>query len=450
MKSTKRWSRPLAVLMVICAVAAACGGGRDDDDTATPTTATTAAGGGGGTTTAAPAAGLIDASRCENTTQGLTDTTIKLGVSHPESGPAAAFGQIAEGFKAYFAYVNAEESGVQGRQIELVVKDDGYEAGRTVTNVNEMLQKDQVFALFQNVGTPNNLAIWDQVEQLCVPNLLAATGSQALVDPEGHPFTIIANPAYATESASLVQYLTANNPGAAIALLYANDDYGNSYLAPLEKAIEGTDITIGAKETYEPTDPNVDSQITTLAASGANALFIGATGLKCPQAMDAAAGKGFDVVYLSGTCTSNVLMGLAKPESTNGVISTIYTKDPVDPQFASDPAVALYKEKMAQYAPGADANNGLVAYGWTQGAVLVEILKAAEPLDRVSVVETARSLTLEEPPGLFYPGIPWALDGETDGFPIETFFLARYDSAAKVYKVEGDPIDQEANTGAVL
>ena len=316
--------------------------------------------------------------------------------------------------------------------------------------MNELIQSDQVFALFQILGTPNNLAIWDQVEQLCIPNLLASTGAQSLVDPEGHPFTIIANPAYATESATLVEYLTANNPGAEIALLYQNDDYGNSYLGPLEKAIEGTDITIGAKETYEPTDPNVDSQITTLAASGANTLFIGATGLKCPQAMDAAAGKGFDVVYLSGTCTSNLLMGLAKPESSNGVISSVYVKEPANPDFAADPAMVLYKEKVAQYGPGVDANNGLVAYGWTQGAMLAEILNAAEPLDRVAVVEAARSLSVDEPPGLFLPGVPWALDGTTDGFPIETFYLARYDSAAKVYRIEGDPIDQEANTSAVL
>ena len=52
--------------------------------------------------------------------------------------------------------------------------------------------------LFQNVGTPNNLAVWDQLDQQCIPNLLAATGDQGLVDPENHPFTLIANPAYAT------------------------------------------------------------------------------------------------------------------------------------------------------------------------------------------------------------------------------------------------------------
>ena len=166
-----------------------------------------------------------------------------------------------------------------------------------------------------------------------------------------------------------VQYLKDNNPQAKVAILYQNDDFGKAYLDPLKAAaIEGTDIELVAEETYEPTDPNVDSQMTTLAASDADTIFLGTTGLKCPQGLDAGAASGkFETVYLSGTCTAAILMSLAKPESTEGVISTVYIKDPTDPQYADDEAMQLYMEKVPQYNPAADVNDGLVAYGWTQG-----------------------------------------------------------------------------------
>jgi branched-chain amino acid transport system substrate-binding protein len=441
MRTRTRWMRLIALLLGLSLLAAACGSGRDSGSKST----TTQGSGSGGTTSKT----AIDASKCSNTTQGVSDTEIKIGMSHPESGIAAPYGKIAEGVKAYFGYVNADKGGVKDHKLVLDAKDDAYDAGRTVSVVNELLQKDQVFGFFNNVGTPNNLAVWDQLQSQCVPNLLAATGDQGLTDPAGHSFTLIGNPGYATESAIFVQYLKENIPDAKIAVLYQNDDYGQAYLSPMKKAIEGTKITIAKAESYEPTDPNLDSQLTTLGASGADVLFLGVQGLKCPQGMDAAGGKGFKFVYLSGVCTASILMGLAKPENSNGVYSTNYIKDPTDPAYADDTAMKLFKTEAPKYNDKADTNDGLVAYGWTQAALLVEILDKSPKLDRVSVMETARNLQLDAPPGLMETGVPWST-GPDDGFPIETVFLGKYDSAKKLFVQQGDAINFEGKTRSVL
>ena len=89
-------------------------------------------------------------------TQGVTDDTIKIGSSFPQSGTFAAFAEISTGYQAYFDYVNEELGGVDGRQIEFVALDDGYEPGRTATNVQRLVHEDGVFALFNVIGTANN------------------------------------------------------------------------------------------------------------------------------------------------------------------------------------------------------------------------------------------------------------------------------------------------------
>ena len=95
---------------------------------------------------------------------GITDKEIKLGGSYPFSGPASAYGIIGEGAKAYFAFLNAK-GGIGGRKVKFVTLDDGYEPPKALQNAKRLIQQERVFALFNTLGTPNNLAIWDFVNQ---------------------------------------------------------------------------------------------------------------------------------------------------------------------------------------------------------------------------------------------------------------------------------------------
>src|SRR3990170_1104036 len=101
---------------------------------------------------------------------GVTEDTIKLGGSYPFSGPASAYRSIEQGAQAYFASVNAK-GGVDGREIEFVTLDDAYEPPKAVQNARRLIQEEQVFALFNTLGTANNAAIWDYVNKEKVPHL---------------------------------------------------------------------------------------------------------------------------------------------------------------------------------------------------------------------------------------------------------------------------------------
>ena len=95
--------------------------------------------------------------------------------------------------------------------------------------------------MFNTLGTPNNLAIWDYVNQQKVPHLYLATGASDWgKDIEAHPYTIGWQPNYVTEARVYAEYLKKEKPNAKVAVLYQNDGFGKDLLGGFEEAIEGS------------------------------------------------------------------------------------------------------------------------------------------------------------------------------------------------------------------
>ncbi|CAN5507588.1 ABC transporter substrate-binding protein [soil metagenome] len=373
--SRPRIPRSLALLLALALLVTACGSRRDDDDSASD--------GEGSAGTEGEGAGAIDASNCPETgTAGIEGNTITFASSFPQSGLTAAFSEISKGYKAYFSYLNEEEGGVEVAgekyQIEVEDQDDEYNPARTSANIDELLgvEGDGAFGVFNVVGTANNIAIRDNLGDLCVPNVFAATGSPAWGNEE-YPWTIGSTlAAYSLEGAVFADLLKQEQPDATVAMLVQEDDFGRAYEEGFRNAIEGSDIEIVQVEKY-PTGANeVSAQMTSLAASDATAFFNGATLLACPNALQRADAEGWDpITWVSGTCISKTLMGIAG-QSANEVYSMTNVMDPLNPEYDGNEEMQFYREKVGQYQPDADVDNGIVAYGWTQGALLAEALRS--------------------------------------------------------------------------
>ena len=124
----------------------------------------------------------IDVSECPedwSDTAGITDDEIRLAISLPQSGALASFGAIAEGMQAYFDFVN-ENDPIDGRNVVIVARDDAYDAARTQTNVQEMLETENIFAFNWIIGSANNGQVRPIFEEECVPQLFNATGPARL------------------------------------------------------------------------------------------------------------------------------------------------------------------------------------------------------------------------------------------------------------------------------
>jgi len=442
-------SRPFRVLLALLAVlliASSCSS-RDDGDSSS--------GGEGGSTTEAGdgESGGIDTADCppDTNTAGIDGDTITLASSFPQSGLTAAFAEISKGYKAYFQMVNEEEGGVDiaGKKYKIEVKDedDEYNASKTVQNINDLVGVDGTgaFAVFNVVGTANNIAIREKLGELCVPQIFAATGAPAWGNPE-YPWLIGSTlAAYSLEGQAFATYLKENKPDATVAMLVQDDEFGQDYEQGFKKAIEGTDIKVVKVEKYAPGSSDVNSQVTSLAATKADAFFDGATLLACPNALQQQKAANWDaIVWVSGTCISKTLMGIAG-QNADKVISSTNVQDPQNPAYADEAAMTDYKAKVKQYQPDADVDNGIVAYGWTQGALLVETLKGLDTLGRVELMNALRSLDGVEG-GLLLPGVSVTTDGDEDPFMGETLQTVQYDAAAAHFNNIGDPLDYEGKT----
>jgi branched-chain amino acid transport system substrate-binding protein len=442
----RRTARSLSVLLALAlvATAGACSQ-RDDDD------GETSAGGESG----GDESSSIDTSNCaSDPTQEVEGDTLRLVSSYPQSGLTAAFAEIANGWQAYFDMMNEEEGGVEfgGRtfQIETENRDDQYEAGRTAANIESLVGPDgtDAFAVFSVVGTANNLAIRDTLHELCVPNVFAATGSPAWGNPD-YPWLIGSSLSpYTLEGHRFAELLEEENPEAQVAMLVQNDDFGRAYQEGFDRAIEGTDITIADTQEYQTGASEVATQVTSLAQGGADAFFNGGTLLACPDALSQAADNNWQpITWVSGTCISKTLMGVAGANA-DGVYSFTNLKDPLDPAWDDDEAMQLYREKVQQYSPDADIENGIVGYGWTQAAVFVEALAAAEEPTRLALMESLHNLDVSDV-GLLLPDVTLHTEGE-DQFMGEQVQLVQYnfegEGARNHFSAVGELTDYEGQT----
>jgi branched-chain amino acid transport system substrate-binding protein len=368
---------------------------------------------------------------------GISDDEIKIGGSYPFSGPASAYRSIAEGAKARFEAANAE-GGVDGRKIEFVTLDDAYEPPKAVQNARRLIEQEQVFALFNTLGTPNNVAIWDYVNKEEVPHLFVATGASLWgADVESHPFTIGWQPDYVTESQVYADYLKKEKPNAKVAALYQNDAFGKDLLAGFEKAIEGSNIEVVARESYEVTDPTVTSQVSKLADSGADTFLNITTPKFSAQAIVAVDRLGWEPLHILNNVGASKLLVLqpAGLDASQGIISTTYFKDPEAPQWQDDEAMRAYREGMEKYSPRANPDDPFCVYGWAAAETMVRALEGMEEPTRDALMDSVRNLDVDVP--ILLPGIE-VKTGPDDGYPIEAMQIQRFEG--ENWKLQGDVI----------
>ena len=364
---------------------------------------------------------------------GASATEIKLGQTMPYSGPASAYGTIGKVELAYFKMIN-DQGGVNGRKINLISLDDGYSPPKAVEQVRKLIEQDEVLALFQNLGTPSNSAIQKYVNAKKVPHLFLATGASKWGDPKHFPWTMGFNLSYETEGQIYAKYLLKTKPNAKIGILYQNDDFGKDLLKGVKEGLgtAGAKMIV-AEQTYEVTDPTIDSQILTLQASGADTFIDITTPKFGAQAVRKAFDSGWKPLHFLNNVAASVgsVLTPAGLDKAVGLITVNYYKDATDPQWKDDPAMKDWFAFMAKYYPDGNVKDASNVYGVLAAQTMVQVLKqCGDDLTRENVMKQAANLKELKLP-LLLPGI--AINtSPTDFDPIQQAQLARFDGKAWV------------------
>src|SRR3979490_394679 len=222
---------------------------------------------------------------------GATDTEIKIGTTTPYSGPASAYSAGAVSATAYFTMIN-ERDGVNGRKINFISLDAAYSPPKAVEQIRRLIESDEVLFLVNPVGTATNMAVVKYINQQKVPHLFIGTGATVFNDPEHYPWTMSWTPHYASEGEIYARYILSVKPGAKIGILSQNDDLGRDYLLGFKRGLgDRASAMIVSSQTYNTSDPTIDSQVVTLKASGADVFFI----VTVPKFSAQAIRKAYDI-----------------------------------------------------------------------------------------------------------------------------------------------------------
>ena len=373
------------------------------------------------------AASISGASAQKKYDTGATDTEIKIGNIMPYSGPASAYGVIGKTEEAYFKKINAE-GGINGRKINFISYDDAYSPPKAVEQARKLVESDEALIIFNSLGTPSNSAIHKYMNAKKVPQLFVATGATKWNDPKEFPWTMCWQPSYQSEGHIYAKYLLKEKPGAKIAVLYQNDDYGKDYLKGLKDGLgEKAASMIIAEESFETTEPTVDNHIVKLKSSGADVFVDIATPKFAAQAIKKVAEIDWKPLHILNNVSASVasVMKPAGFENAQGIISAAYLKDASDPQWDNDPGMKAFYEFMAKDFPeGNKLDQGtVVGYGVAQ--TLVQVLKqCGDNLTRENVMKQAASLK-DFRTEVMLPGIKISTSA-TDFAPINHLQLMRF------------------------
>src|SRR5437764_292649 len=326
---------------------------------------------------------------------GASYTEIKIGNIMPYSGPASAYGVIGKTEEAYFKMIN-DNGGIKGRKVTFISYDDGYSPPKAVEQVRKLVESDEVLLVFNPLGTPSNTAIQKYLNSKKVPQLFVATGATKWNDPKDFPWTMGWQPNYQSESRIYAKYLLKEKPNAKIAILYQNDDYGKDYLKGLKDGLGAKAASmIIAEESFETTEPTIDSHIVKLKSTGADVFVDIATPKFAAQAIKKVAEIEWKPLHLLNNVSASV-GSVIKPagyQNAQDIISAAYLKDVSDPQWANDAGMKQFLEFMAKDFPDGDKLDGSTVVGYGVAQTLVQVLKqCGDDLTRANVMKQAANL----------------------------------------------------------
>lgn len=345
----------------------------------------------------APSSAAV-ASAANTAFRGVSDREIRFGIAAPFSGAARELGrQMKLGIDTAFNRAN-DAGGVDGRMLRLVAADDGYEPKRTAEAMKQLYEKDQVFGIIGNVGTPTAAVAVPYALERKLLFFGAFTGANILRQDPPDRYVFNYRASYAEETDAVVRYLVKLRKlqPRQIAVFAQQDSYGDSGFAGVAKAFRalGAGDTAILRLNYKRNTVDVDEALAQLKAHKtaikavvmvstyrAAAKFIEKTRDLYPGMIYS------NVSFVGSTALADELM-LLGGRFANGVIVTQVV--PAVSGYSS--AVLEYKNALAKYFPG-EAPDYVSLEGYISANLLIQALKRTGPqLDTEKLVDTLESI----------------------------------------------------------
>jgi branched-chain amino acid transport system substrate-binding protein len=301
---------------------------------------------------------------------GVSADKIVFGQAAALEGPAAALGQdMRTGIMAAFAEAN-NAGGVNGRKLELISKDDGYEPNKSIEVTKKLLEEDKVFGLIGPVGTPTSSATQPIAAEMGVPFIGPFTGAEFLRNPF-KPNVVNVRASYFQETEAMVERLVKDRNASRIAMFYQDDAYGRAGLAGVQKALEKRNMKLVAEGTYERNTVAVKGALLDIRKGNPEAVIMVGAYKPCAEFIKLARQVKMDAQFINISFVGSNALAKELGAAGSGVIVTQVVPLPED---ASIPVVASYQAALK--AQDANAKPGFSTLeGYLVGKLAIEALK---------------------------------------------------------------------------
>src|ERR1700720_2887454 len=359
---------------------------------------------------------------------GASDTEIKLGQTVPHSGPGSLYGVIGRVGGAYFQLLN-DNGGTNGPKKKFFTLDDAYSAPKCVEATRRLVEQEEVLALFGSLGTAPQTAVHKYLNSKGVPQLLLNTGASKWNDPKNHKWTLGGLPLYPTEARIFAKHVINVKPNAKIGILYQNDDFGRDFLGPFKKVLAdaGGTASVIMEQTYDLTDPTLDSQLINLSKSGADTFYNISPGKASSQSIRKVAELGWKPLQLlSAGSTGRSILNAAGFENAKDIVAIRYSKEAGPGRWEKDKDAMAFEELRKKYLPTVDPDNTIAYAGYGQAATMGEILRrCGDDLTRANVLKQATTLAGYHSP-FFLDDINYSYTPD-DYTPMKTVHISNFD-----------------------
>ena len=385
---------------------------------------------------------------------GLTDDQLRFGQTTVQSGNLAAYGNLSLGMQIWFDYVDSLDV-LSGRDIEFIIKDDGYVAAQTIEYVDELIESANVH-LLQGLGSPNGLAVYDKINEECIPHPFYLSGHPAWGDPELHPWTTSYQMSYSTEAVlwgTWIKVNLADDLPVKVAGLVMDNDFGLAYEMGFEAYAEQNPDVVAEylPVRHDPAAPTLTNEVTTIAAFDPDVFISMTAGNPCLLAIQEVEASGlYD--RLSAAFTPSVCKGIAAYLAPAGMAADDWwvvgggLKDTTDPGKMDEPFIKFVRDMISD--AGEDPGISLTGDGACRGLEFTEAFRIADALpggmSRTNLMLALRNFKIYNP--CVMDGIQTELNGNADAYYIEGSDFSQFDAEQQTWNQIGDVVDANGGT----
>ncbi|GFE63939.1 ABC transporter substrate-binding protein [Litoreibacter roseus] len=304
--------------------------------------------------------------------QGVTDTSVTFAQIASLDGPASALGQgMRQGILAAFAEANGT-GGVHGRRLQLVSMDDGYEPGRSVAHLREVIDSNDYIGLIGLVGTPTTKATQPIARAAGLPSIGPLTGAAFLRDEtNGNVLNVRAS--YSAETEEWIRHLVDVKGYKKIAILYQNDDFGRIGLQGVRDALNARDLELVAEGSYTRNTTAVKTALLSIRKAEPDAVVTVGPYRPIAEFIKLGAKLSFKPDYVGISFVGAQALAAELGGLREGVIVSQVVPLPWD---TSLPVVASYQAALTEL--GGDLKPGFVSLeGYFAGRLAIEALQSA-------------------------------------------------------------------------